>query len=107
MRKWAVVPLTKGYVSIVSQEDYDRVMKYKWHVHRSKGNGKKAGQPYARARVEGKKVLLHRFILNPPDELHVDHINFQTLDNRRENIRVISPIENSTRKQLKEDYYNE
>lgn len=102
MNKWAVIPLTSGYVSIVSQEDYDRVIKYKWYVHRSKGKRKKAGQPYARAMVDGKRMLLHRFILNPSDDLHVDHINFQTLDNRRENIRAVLPIENSTRKQINE-----
>ena len=102
-----VVKLTKGYVTIVSDCDYDRVMQYKWHIHRSKGKNKKAGQPYARAMINGKRTLLHRFILNPSDDLHVDHINFQTLDNRRENIRAVLPIENSTRKQTIEELKNE
>lgn len=96
---WVVIPLTQGYVTIISKQDYDRVTQYSWHVHRAKGKNKKIGQPYARANVKGKRTLLHRFILQPDENLHVDHINFQTLDNRRENIRAVLPIENSTRHQ--------
>lgn len=39
-------------------------------------------------------VKMHRWILNPPDKKVVDHINKNTLDNRCENLRVISPSEN-------------
>jgi hypothetical protein len=49
-------------------------------------------------RPGGKRgtMLLHRVIVGPmPKGMVVDHINGNTLDNRRENLRVVSWAENS------------
>lgn len=43
------IPLTKGFVAIISHEDFRRVNRHKWHVHMSAGSKRKPGQPYARA----------------------------------------------------------
>jgi hypothetical protein len=95
-----VIPLSGGkFVAVVSEEDYRRVNKYSWHVHFSAGTKKKHGQPYARARVDGKKTYLHRFIVTNVDEwLQVDHINRCTLDCRRENLEVVTHVENVKRR---------
>lgn len=37
---------------------------------------------------------LHRFILQPPHGMVCDHINGDGLDNRRENLRIVTPAEN-------------
>ena len=50
--------------------------------------------PYAEMRIEGKGMRLHRFILDAPDGVYVDHINGNTLDNRRVNLRVVTPAQN-------------
>jgi hypothetical protein len=52
------------------------------------------------ARVNGKVVLLHRFLLQPPVGKVVDHRNGDSLDNRRENLRVTSQ-QNNTRNMSK------
>ena len=39
--------------------------------------------------------LLHRYLLNPPRNLTVDHINRNPLDNRRCNLRICSQFENN------------
>lgn len=96
--KWIVIELTQGFMTVISAEDYDRVKKHSWHVHQSKGTKKKTGQPYARSTINGKKVYLHRFIVNAQKHQHVDHKNFQTLDNRRENLRELPPKENIIRR---------
>lgn len=93
-----VIPLTKGYVTIVSSNDFLKVNRYKWYAHISKGTGRKHGQPYARANINGKKVYLHRFLTDPDEDMHVDHKNHQTLDNRRENLEIVSKDENMKRK---------
>lgn len=93
-----VIPLTQGYVAIISGEDYRKVNKYSWHVHISKGTNRKHGQPYARANIKGQKVYLHRFVMNPDEDMHVDHKNNQTLDNRRDNLEVVSFDENMKRR---------
>jgi hypothetical protein len=108
------IPLTRGYVAIISAKHYRRVNRHSWHVHMSRGTRKKPGQPYARATIEGKKVYLHRFVKD--DEIsqkllegctdneslwHVDHKNHQTLDCRDENLKVCLYVENlSTRRNL-------
>lgn len=38
---------------------------------------------------------LHRFLMDPPDDMEVDHINNDGLDNRRSvNLRIVTPEEN-------------
>lgn len=93
-----VIKLTKGFVAVISSEDFRRVNKYNWHVHMSRGTKRKPGQPYARANIKGKKVYLHRFVMDAPALYHVDHINFQTLDCRRSNLSITSPQVNILRK---------
>jgi hypothetical protein len=61
-----------------------------WHAHWSKetrgfyvyGSGSVA------AGRERKCIKLHRFITDAPDGFDVDHWNHDTLDNRRENLKV-------------------
>lgn len=93
-----VITLTKGYVAVISAEDYRRVNRHSWRVHFSQGSKRKHGQPYARSTIKGKDVYLHRFIMNAPDDMHVDHINRCTLDNRRENLEILHYKENLKRR---------
>lgn len=67
-------------VALVSQEDYDRIASDNWWY-----DGK-----YACHNRNGKKVYMHRLIMDAPDGMDVDHINGDVLDNRRENLRVVS-----------------
>lgn len=50
---------------------------------------------YAYVMYNKKKIRLHRLITNAPKGLVVDHINGNTLDNRRENLRVCTQKENT------------
>lgn len=57
------------------------------YVQRSYWNGKR-----------GTKEELHRFIMQPPAHLCVDHKNGNALDNRRANLRVVTQSENCRNK---------
>lgn len=47
---------------------------------------------------EAKRVSLHRYILEPPSNLVVDHINHDPLDNRRCNLRILTNAQNCQNK---------
>jgi hypothetical protein len=96
-----IIILTKGFIAVISKEDWKQVKRFKWHVHTSKGDTRKTGQPYARTTIEGRKVYLHRFIMSATEGEHVDHLNHCTLDNLRENLEVVSHTENLKRRRKK------
>lgn len=102
------IPLTQGKIALVSEIDFYFVSKFKWHAHSSCTNGKSNRKPkfYARynAREWGQnrqfRFYLHHFIIHLQDIIIpkgyvVDHINGDSLDNRRENLRVVTFHENS------------
>ena len=78
------IKLTNGQKSIVDDEDYNTLNLYKW------GNiGKKTIYAARGRRIKGKyyKILMHREIMNANNSDIVDHINGNTLDNRKINLR--------------------
>lgn len=87
------IELTKGYTTIVDDSDYDVLCKYKWHAMDTIGRVVAArvitNEDYTRT-----LQLLHRVIMIAPPELEVDHINGNTLDNRRSNLRLCTHQEN-------------
>lgn len=98
---YAILVITskdKMYCAIVDKSSWRLVKKYNWYIHISKGRGRNAGQPYARASVKGKKLYLHRFLTNCPPDLHVDHKNHQTLDCRMVNLEMVTAQENMKRR---------
>ncbi len=90
---FAEVPLTKGYACLVSVSDLPLVVNIKWQAA-SRG----AERVYARSTrwIDGsvKALAMHRLILQAKKGDLVDHISGDTLDNRRENIRICTPGQN-------------
>lgn len=86
----ALIPLTKGYSAIVSPEDYGRLSAFKWCA-----SVKRAGGVYGVSGGRANRQSLHHAVIGkPPEGLVVDHINGNTLDNRRENLRFVTNAEN-------------
>ncbi|UCD53145.1 MAG: HNH endonuclease [Phycisphaerales bacterium] len=94
------IPLTRGLHAIVDAEDYKWLSQYKWHA----GRPTRAGKIYARrSRRRGGVILMHRQIMNPPRGMVVDHINGNSLDNRRCNLRICTQTENIHNSRLRCD----
>lgn len=88
-----IIPLTKGKHTIVDPEDYEQQSKHKWYANR--GDSKKIPRYYAVRQKNKKALLMHREIMNCPKGMEVDHINGDTLDNRKANLRICTHAENS------------
>jgi len=84
------IPLTRGLHAIVDAEDYEWLSQYKWQAHRTPSGG-----IYAVHGTSRGQVFMHRMIMRPPEGMVVDHINGNGLDNRRCNLRICTPPENS------------
>lgn len=88
----AYVPLTRGYEAIIDSKDIGLVEDYNWHSLITQG---KVYAVRTQSTPDGKrKVLLHRVLLGVASGVHVDHINGDTLDNRRTNLRECSNQQN-------------
>jgi len=85
------IPLTRGLHAIVDAEDYEWLNQYKWYAQPAP----RKGTFYARRNCRGGAVLMHRMIMRPPKGKVVDHINGNGMDNRRCNLRICTPAENS------------
>jgi hypothetical protein len=70
-----------GSTSLVSDEDFELVSKFSWHL-KAKG--------YVAGHIGGFQVMLHRFILGAKGKEIVHHINGNPLDNRRENLKKVN-----------------
>jgi len=82
--------LTKGFVTVVDDEDFEWLTQRKWHA--CIGN---RGKVYARSRNGGRtKIRMHQLIMNPPDGFCVDHIDGNTMNNQRSNLRICTQAEN-------------
>lgn len=79
-------------IAIVDDCDYDLVSKYKWHIH-SRGYAVTT-LPRNPETKKQKTIRMHRLIMNPPDNMDIDHFNHDTLDNRRENLRICTTANN-------------
>jgi len=91
--------LTKGFVAIVDDEDFEVLSQRKWTALIT-GQHIKRVYAYRRQMCDNgvrkwqKMILLHRAIMLPPDRTDVDHINGDTLDNRRSNLRLATRSQN-------------
>ena len=98
------IELTKGKRAIVDDEDYNRVNQYKWHVIYKRFALNKHITFFAtRTTKEHYNLSMHRFILNIPKGINVNHINHITLDNRKSNLRVCTQQQSMFNQKLQVD----
>jgi hypothetical protein len=93
----ALISLTQGMSAIVDDDVAEELLSIKWHVVKM-GTPRRplfyAARNITIAKNTGRLELMHRRIMQAPKGKVIDHINSNTLDNRKENLRVCSQKEN-------------
>lgn len=86
------IPLTKGKVALVSDEDYERVAAFKWTATWSGRHW----YAYRQFLSDGKMITIkmHRFVTGAHEHEVVDHRDRDGLNNQRPNLRKCSQSEN-------------
>lgn len=78
----------------IDLEDLDKVKNICWYKNK---------HGYIAGLYNNKIVLIHRFILDTPDDLLVDHRNHNTSDNRKSNLRIATRTQNNINVKLRTD----
>lgn len=86
-----------NYECIIDRNDFDKVsdIKTSWCLLYNKGRIESVVTKIQKHKVR-KTIKLHKLIMNNDGDLVVDHINGNVLDNRKENLRLVTVSENNT-----------
>lgn len=87
--------------AIVDNEDFDSLNVFKWHTQTDGFNFYAARTD----RTAGKRnIILHHAIIGKPCKgMQVDHINGDGLDNRKQNLRVVTASQNQWNSKIRKD----
>lgn len=78
----------EGKFAIVDDENYENFSRWAWHLRLCKSTF------YVYRSFEGKRIHMHNEVIAVPEGMLPDHINRNTLDNRRSNFRLATPTQN-------------
>ena len=82
--------------AIIDKEDIIKVKDIKWCV---------SVKGYVSGKIKGKDAYLHQIILPKETSLVIDHIDRNPLNNRKNNLRQVTPSENCINKVIKGVHY--
>jgi hypothetical protein len=93
------VPLTRGFVTRVDDEDFEKFCKdkkYFYKVGGDKGGGYAARSEvcYKNSKKTYRTIRLHREIMDCPDDMEVDHNDSDRLNNQKYNLSIVPKIVN-------------
>jgi len=95
------IKLLNGEYVVVDAEDYPYIAPYDWSAHRGLYAHRRfvVGYNPAKKRSVYRSLMMHRLILemhgiDVPKGMETDHINGNGLDNRKENLRVVTISQN-------------
>jgi len=93
------IPLTRGFIALVDDADYDDLSKYKWHTKKCSSGVFYACRWHYFKRFRGdtkkRQVFMHNQIMGENPGLKVDHISRDGCDNRRVNLRWATRSQNA------------
>ena len=90
------IKLTRGAYTIVGDADYEKINKFKWFY-----TGKYAVR-WKRLSKDMRKMWYMQWDIvgNPPKGFETDHINGNKIDNRRNNLRIVTHSQNQINRKM-------
>jgi len=93
------IQLTHGKVALVDDDVYEYLNQFKWYANNF--NGKfYAVRSFMIAKGNQSIVLMHREIMNPKKGFVIDHVDGNTLNNLKDNLRICTHGENLRNQKL-------
>lgn len=97
------IPLTQGQYALIDVENYDILSKFKWKAVWCSHSKQFRAARSIRLNGKQKTIYMHRDIVLLNDNDHVDHINHNTLDNRKSNLRAVTNSVNHKNTRMRSD----
>lgn len=88
------IKLTQGKFALVDNEDFEYLSQWIWVVHKGWDTYYARAFDY-RGSKKPVRIYMHRIIYKAKKGDIVDHINRNGLDNRKENLHIVSPSVNN------------
>jgi len=84
---------------MVDDEDFDLLNQYNWSVNQQNTVFSWLGT----MKDKKKPVLLHRLIMNAPNDMEIDHIDRNRLNNQKSNLRLANSSQNKCNRGPRKD----
>lgn len=91
------IPLSKGAFALIDNDMYDELMAVSWSLNNSGYAIHWFSDPKTGKR---RGLLMHRYIMDAPSHLQVDHIDRNRLNNTRKNLRFATKSQNQANKDI-------
>jgi hypothetical protein len=91
------IPLGDNQYALVNAADYEWLSRWAWRLDGG----------YAVRWEKDKRIYMHREIMQPPQEMVVDHIDRNRLDNCQANLRVCTRNENTYNRRKRSGSYSQ
>lgn len=88
------IVLSNGKKSKVDDDDFERLNFYKWTASKDKSGDIRPVRRISLGYKKSKLIQLHRLIIGAKEGEIVDHVNRNTLDNRKCNLRLCNKSQN-------------
>src|SRR5450631_1957406 len=92
------IPLTQGKFALVDDEDYENLISMKWHaLYNKNGDSFYAHHSVYNKGKSPSVIRMHRYLMGANDpNLDVDHIDGNTLNNQKYNLRICESHKNTS-----------
>lgn len=102
---YRLIALTRGMYAKVDIEDFDRINTHSWRAMLNRNTG--CYYAATNLKIDGRNRSsfgMHTMVMNPSPGMEVDHRNrSETLDNRKENLRLATRSQNQANRRLQKN----